>query len=180
MTDIANLPSTGYEIQRLIQAFLDGRAQVIPRPSRPPIQIREAAEDSQESQDYWGGQMDIDFNDPEVREALGEEPESPEAAEAKVKDKVVAEVSRVFSSMKISCPYDPVDLQIMDKHISQNIYRLVCKRVSDVPEDSVQENSCVDVDAWIDCWVGCAQVIVQNANTAERVSFNAVHCFFYF
>lgn len=69
------------------------------------------------------------------------------------------------------------EFQIMDKNISRDIYRLVCKRVSDVPEDSVQEHSCVDVDAWIDCWVGCAQVIVQNGDKTDRVSFPCLHAF---
>jgi len=38
----------------------------------------------------------------------------------------------------------------------------VIKHVSDAAEESVQEDSYADIDTWVDCWVGCAQVVVYN------------------
>ena len=47
-TNLSTNPSTGDEIRRFVQAFLDARGRVIPPPRRP--QPRAVAEDSQESQ----------------------------------------------------------------------------------------------------------------------------------
>ena len=139
MNDIANLPTTGIEIQRLVQTFLNVRAAYMPKPRRPTIHA--ATEDSQESQDYFG-MFDIDLDDPDLQAALGDEAESPEAKEVARKDKLLAEVVR--------------------KTVINGIFKLVMKRVSDVPEGSSRELAHFDLDKWIDCWVGCAQIVVQN------------------
>ena len=139
MTDIANLPTTGIEIQRLVQTFLNVRAAFMPKPRRPTIHA--ATEDSQESQDYFG-MFDIDLDDPDLQAALGDEAESPEAKEVHRKDKLLAEV--------------------VQKTVINGIFKLVMKRVTDVPEGSSRELVHFDLDKWIDCWVGCAQIVVHN------------------
>lgn len=59
----------------------------------------------------------------------------------------------------------------MDVHISPAIYRLVIQHFSDpsvnCPVQDRIEDYCYDADKWVDCWVGCAAVIVQNG---RRVS----------
>ena len=139
MNDIANLPTTGTEIQRLVQTFLNVRAAYMPKPRRPTIHA--ATEDSQESQDYFG-MFDIDLGDPDLQAALGDETESPEAKEVARKDKLLADV--------------------VQKTVINGIFKLVMKRVTDVPEGSSRELAHFDLDKWIDCWVGCAQIVVHN------------------
>jgi hypothetical protein len=53
-------------------------------------------------------------------------------------------------------------MQIIDKYVSPGIYRLVIKHVSDASEEIIQKDACADIDKWVDCWVGCAQVVVHN------------------
>ena len=139
VADIANLSTTGIEIQRLVQTFLDVRAAYFPKPRRPTIHA--ATEDSQESQDYFG-MFDIDLNDPDLQAVLGDESESPEAKEIVRKDKLLAEV--------------------VQKTVINGIFKLVMRRVADVPEGSSREFAHFDLDKWIDCWVGCAHIVVHN------------------
>lgn len=138
-TTLSSIMSTGDQIRRFVQAFLDARALVIPRPRRP--QPRVVAEDSQESQ-YDYDQFDLDLDDPELLAALGEDVGTSEHAQNKEKEKAVCEV--------------------IDKVISPAIYRLVCKHFSDPAYQKPGELHFNDADNWIDCWVGCASVVVQN------------------
>ena len=139
MADIANLPTTGIEIQRFVQTFLNVRAGYMPKPRRPTIHA--ATEDSQESQDYFG-MFDLDLDDPDLQAALGDESESPEAKEVGRKERLLAEV--------------------IQKTVINGIFQLVMKRVTDVPGGSSRELAHFDLDKWIDCWVGCAQIVVHN------------------
>ncbi|OSC97472.1 hypothetical protein PYCCODRAFT_1377056 [Trametes coccinea BRFM310] len=138
-TTLSTVLSTGDQIRRFVQAFLDARALVIPKPRRPQLKV--IAEDSQESQ-YDYDQFDLDLDDPDLLAALGEGVGSSEASENKEKDKIVCE--------------------IIDKHISPAIFRLVCKHFNDPVYQQSGELSFDDADRWIDCWVGCASVVVQN------------------
>ncbi|KAI9066820.1 hypothetical protein FKP32DRAFT_1673568 [Trametes sanguinea] len=138
-TTLSTVLSTGDQIRRFVQAFLDARALVIPKPRRPQLKV--IAEDSQESQ-YDYDQFDLDLDDPDLLAALGEDVGSSEASENKEKDKIVCE--------------------IIDKHISPAIFRLVCKHFNDPVYQQSGELSFDDADRWIDCWVGCASVVVQN------------------
>ena len=55
--------------------------------------------------------------------------------------------------------------EVIANHISPAIFRLVCKHFND-PSDTVSfEEYCQDADKWIDCWVGCANVLVQLGKT---------------
>lgn len=153
MTDIAHLPTTGIEIQRLAQTFLNVRAAYMPTPRRPTIHA--ATEDSQESQDYFG-MFDIDLNDPDLQAALGDGPESPEAKEAHRKDKLLAEV--------------------VQKTVIDGVFKLVLKRVTDVPGGSSRELAHFDLDKWIDCWVGCAQIVVHHGLRVCASDMTITYC----
>ncbi|KII85768.1 hypothetical protein PLICRDRAFT_44168 [Plicaturopsis crispa FD-325 SS-3] len=138
-TNLSTVAKTGLEIRRLVQAFLDARAVIMPAPPRPR---RHAAPDpNQDSQDEYGMIESFDYDDPELRIALGEV-DAPQAIENKTKDEQVS--------------------QVIDKHISPAIYRLICKHFNDPSETNSIEEYCHDADKWIDCWVGCANVVVQN------------------
>ena len=82
-------PATGNEIRRLVQAFLDARNDVIPRPRRPLRQP--PAENSDDSQDYFAQAGEIDPFDPELEAALGGAV-PPERQEDQEKDAVVSQV----------------------------------------------------------------------------------------
>ncbi|KAI0357556.1 hypothetical protein OH77DRAFT_1510566 [Trametes cingulata] len=138
-TTLSSVLSTGDQIRRFVQAFLDARARVIPKPRRPTPRI--IAEDSQESQ-YDYEQFELDLDDPELLAALGEDPAASAQSENKEKDKRVC--------------------QTIDAHILPAVYRLVCKHFNDPAYQRAGELVFDDADKWIDCWVGCASVIVQN------------------
>ncbi|KAI0715629.1 Mus7/MMS22 family-domain-containing protein [Cerioporus squamosus] len=133
--NLSTITSTGEEIRRLVQAFLDARGRVIPKRRRP--RPRGVLEDSQESQDY--GFEQLDFDDPELLLALGEEVVTPEQRE---QDKIVADF--IFNK------------------ISPAMYRLVCKHFNDPAYQQAGELSFRKADDWVDCWVGCCNVVVQN------------------
>ena len=64
---LTSIVTTGIEIQRLVQAFLDARAKVIQLPRSPAV----VDEDSQGSQDYFAVYDDeFDYNDPDLQAIL--------------------------------------------------------------------------------------------------------------
>ncbi|OSX59709.1 hypothetical protein POSPLADRAFT_1048198 [Postia placenta MAD-698-R-SB12] len=144
-SNLTAVATTRTEIRKLVQAFLNVRATVIPKPPRP----RPASEESQESQEDYGD-FDLNLDDPELLAALGDPSQSIAAQENKTKDKAVAE--------------------IIDKHISPAIYRLVCTHFNESGANTGFETFSQDADAWVECWVGCASVIVQNSRRSwERI-----------
>ena len=90
------MPSIRDEIRRLVQAFLDARATMIPRPRRP---TRQPLMENDDSQDYWIDE--IDPLDPELEVALGGAI-LPEQQEAQRIDAKVCEVRShsPFAAMK--------------------------------------------------------------------------------
>jgi hypothetical protein len=51
----------------------------------------------------------------------------------------------------------------MDKHIFLPIHRLMCKFFNGLGDNTVVFGEyCREADSWIDCWVGCANVIVHS------------------
>jgi hypothetical protein len=50
----------------------------------------------------------------------------------------------------------------MDTQVIPTIHRLVCKFFHDSVRKTGFDDYCRDVDKWIDCWIGCANVVVQN------------------
>ncbi|EPQ56427.1 hypothetical protein GLOTRDRAFT_138160 [Gloeophyllum trabeum ATCC 11539] len=140
-TNLANVPTTGLEIRKLVQAFLDARAAAMPMPRIKGPAAANVAPADEDSQDIYGD-LDLDLDDPELLAALGEDVEDTRLKEMKAKDEVVCKV--------------------MDQHISPAIYRLVCKNINDSSAEFPSEEHWADIDKWINCWVGCANVIVQN------------------
>ncbi|KAI0647862.1 Mus7/MMS22 family-domain-containing protein [Trametes meyenii] len=131
---LAGLPHTSNQIRTFVQAFLNERARVMPKPRRPLPSIVE--EDSQESQ-FADEYEAIDITD------LLEDPESlKKHTENMEKDKAVSEV--------------------INGSILPAIYRLVCKHFSDPQYQQPGELEFDQADKWIDCWVGCINVVVQN------------------
>ncbi|KAH7927866.1 hypothetical protein BV22DRAFT_245793 [Leucogyrophana mollusca] len=129
----------GAELRLLVQSFLDARSLVLPKPNFH-VPIPEA--ESQESQDEYG-QFSLDFNDPELLAALGDA------------DPIAAPDYK---------PQETAICKTIDKHISPALYRLVCKQFRDGEHSRAitLEDYCCNTDQWIDCWVGCANVLVQN------------------
>jgi hypothetical protein len=57
-------------------------------------------------------------------------------------------------------------LQVIEDHISPAIYRLVTKYFGEHYDSASFEEYCHDADMWISCWVGCANILVQNRKKA--------------
>jgi hypothetical protein len=70
-TSLTNINKTAHEVLGLAKNLLGARAMILPPPARPalaPLRVQE----SQESQDEYGG-IDLDFDDPALRAALGDD-----------------------------------------------------------------------------------------------------------
>ncbi|TFY61854.1 hypothetical protein EVJ58_g4250 [Rhodofomes roseus] len=130
---------TGMEIRKLVQSFLDARAAALPPPRRTRPSA-DTAEDSQESQEYFEME-EMNWDDPELVAALDPE-NSAKAQELKQKDEAVCE--------------------IIAQDIVETIYRLVMRHFSGPNDSETLEQYSDETDRWVDCWVGCASVLVQN------------------
>ncbi|KAI0788864.1 Mus7/MMS22 family-domain-containing protein [Abortiporus biennis] len=140
--DLTLIPTTGREMRRLVQAFLDARSSALPPPPRPRRPPTASNEDSQESQDYFADD-NINYDDPELNKALGVGVDSFETDDLKGKEEIVA--------------------QIMNTYVATAIYRLICKHFQDSKNYTVSLDEQLNIaDRWVDCWVGCADVIVRN------------------
>lgn len=53
-------------------------------------------------------------------------------------------------------------IQVLDKSITPAVYRLVCKHLGESRSTKNVATDAKAVDEWIDCWVGCANVLIQN------------------
>ncbi|CAL1712168.1 unnamed protein product [Somion occarium] len=149
-TDLTSVSKIRTEVRRLVHEFLRARAAVIPKPvrSRKPSVV---LEESQESQDDYG-QFDIDLNDPELLAALGESNSSS------LSDDLLGKEQRVS--------------ELIDLHISPAIYRLVCTHFNEQENLKTSRADSNDTDSWIDCWVGCASVLVQTGKRDWSLYFN--------
>ncbi|KAH9936512.1 uncharacterized protein B0H18DRAFT_1164925 [Fomitopsis serialis] len=111
--------------------------------------IVETAEDSQESQEYFDVE-DMNWDDPELVAALDPE-NSAKGKELKQNDEAVCE--------------------IIVQDIAETIYRLVMRHFSGPNESESLEQYSDETDRWVDCWVGCASVLVQNGKRSwEKIS----------
>lgn len=54
-------PEICYEVRRLVQAFLDARAAVVPAPPRPQVHASRNEESEESQEDY--GEVDLDLYD---------------------------------------------------------------------------------------------------------------------
>jgi hypothetical protein len=134
-TDLVTIQQTGVEIRMLVQSFLDARLKALPNIQPPPPPVVE----SQESQDEYDK---LFLNDEELLAALGEEAEASTVADLKSKEDALCKV--------------------LDKSITPAVYRLVCKHFGESEHTKNDATSTRAADEWIDCWVGCANVLVQN------------------
>lgn len=138
--------------------------------------------ESQESQDAFAD-YDLDFDDPDLIAIL----DSGDAGNASVsedrqKDAKIAEV--VQESHYVLDFSNSISRQIMDTDITPAIYRLIIQHFNDPSISRLTGNRVEDffrdADKWVDCWVGCAAVIVQNSRRVRnfiRILFFAnSHC----
>ncbi|KAG9312886.1 Mus7/MMS22 family-domain-containing protein [Chiua virens] len=138
-TDLVTIQQTGVEIRMLIQSFLDARAKALPIFQPPPLPVTRSVE-SQESQDEFD-KLNLPIDD-ELLAALGGEAETLAIAGLKLKEEALC--------------------RVLDKFITPAVYRLVCKYFSESEHAKADLASAKAADEWIDCWVGCANVLVYN------------------
>ncbi|KAF9245333.1 Mus7/MMS22 family-domain-containing protein [Melanogaster broomeanus] len=140
-TNLATIAQTGVEIRMLVQSFLNARLKALPQAQLPPpLPIAYSAE-SQESQDEYD-KLFLDLGDAELLAALGNEPEIAVVTDLKAKEDALCKV--------------------LDKSITPGVYRLICKHFGEDENVKNLEDNTNTADEWIDCWVGCANVLVQN------------------
>ncbi|OCB85427.1 hypothetical protein A7U60_g7436 [Sanghuangporus baumii] len=137
MKELTNIVSTRFQILRLVQSFLKARATIFPPPQR---RISASAVDADpESQDLFA---EFTLDD----EALANVPLGDGSEDNWAKDKEVA--------------------KIMNSDIIPHIFRLLLQYFNDPTarpsEESKLEEYWNSADDWIDCWVGCAAVVVRN------------------
>ncbi|KAL5513076.1 hypothetical protein ACEPAH_3474 [Sanghuangporus vaninii] len=137
MKELTNIVSTRFEILRLVRSFLKARATIFPPPQR---RISPSAVDADpESQDFFA---EFALDD----EALANAPLGDGSEDNWAKDKEVA--------------------KIMNSDVIPHIFRLLLQYFNDPTarpsEESRLEEFWNSADDWIDCWVGCAAVVVRN------------------
>ncbi|KAF9221440.1 hypothetical protein BS17DRAFT_785404 [Gyrodon lividus] len=147
-TDLVTIAQTGVEIRMLVQSFLNARLKALPQAQQPPLRPTVHSAESQESQDEYD-KMFLDLNDAELLAALGDEPGITVATDLKAKEDALCKV--------------------LDKSITPGVYRLVCKHFGEHQNAKNDENNGSIADEWIDCWVGCANVLVQNNHKDWRL-----------
>ncbi|KIK23682.1 hypothetical protein PISMIDRAFT_679140 [Pisolithus microcarpus 441] len=139
-TNLVMLSQTGLEIRMLVQSFLNARTKALP-PAQPPPASTDAM--NPESQEEYE-RLYLELDDAELLAALGEEPVASAINDLKAKEDALCKV--------------------LDKSITPAVYRLVCKHLGDSEHGQVHESRMSVADEWIECWVGCANVLVQNGN----------------
>ncbi|KAG8914774.1 hypothetical protein FRC00_010904 [Tulasnella sp. 408] len=133
---------TNVEIRKLLQAFLDARNSALGPRYVPENAAPLLNSDTQESDDY--GMFSLDLNDPRVLAALGEVEKTPE----------MEMEERVAKAIKTT--------------LSPAIFRFIQRHFGDVAQqhgrDSapLQGEALSNVDRWVQCWVGCIDVLVRN------------------
>ncbi|KAL5531552.1 hypothetical protein ACEPAG_4429 [Sanghuangporus baumii] len=137
MKELTNIVSTRLQILRLVQSFLKARATIFTPPQR---HISASAVDADpESQDFFA---EFTLDD----EALANVPLGDGSEDNWTKDKEAA--------------------KIMNSDIIPHIFRLLLQYFNDPTarpsEESKLEEYWNSADDWIDCWVGCAAVVVRN------------------
>ncbi|KAI6112835.1 Mus7/MMS22 family-domain-containing protein [Pisolithus sp. B1] len=139
-TNLVMLSQTGLEIRMLVQSFLNARTKALPPAQSPPESAEAMNLESQEEYE----KLYLELDDAELLAAFGEEPVAAVVNDLKTKEDALCKV--------------------LDKSITPAVYRLVCKHLGDSEHGQVHENRTSVADEWIECWVGCANVLVQNGN----------------
>ncbi|EIW79166.1 hypothetical protein CONPUDRAFT_166954 [Coniophora puteana RWD-64-598 SS2] len=130
------------EVRRFVQAFLDARASAL----TPPNGV-EPAIDAPESQDEWDCFFDTHFDESQLAQLDGLEQTGMRVEQAQK-----ADVRGNEESLS----------HVIKEVITPAIYRLVCRYFNDDHTAESMEDFCFHADQWIDCWVGCGNVSVQN------------------
>ncbi|KAI5121875.1 hypothetical protein M0805_001083 [Coniferiporia weirii] len=138
LKELTNVATTRFEIMLLVRSFLNVRSKIIPPPRRPALSPLDSTE-SQELYDEFGFDDDVlaalDLGDGVAANDANKE-----------KDEAVAE--------------------IMNVDIVPAILRLVLQYFNDptasLSHEERQEEYWKNADDWIDCWVGCAAIVVRN------------------
>jgi hypothetical protein len=140
---LADVPHIAAELRSLVQAFLDARAFILPQPRRPHISTI-TNEESQESQyDY----LELDIADLTALDAVWDKADNTAGPQGEPNSNIPGS--------------DRVAAQVMNDIICPAMYRFVCKRLN-VASSGMGVLEQQETDAWIDCWVGSANVVVGN------------------
>ncbi|KAF8885008.1 Mus7/MMS22 family-domain-containing protein [Infundibulicybe gibba] len=135
------VPKMTFEIRRLLESVLEIRILVMPAPSRPRI-APAAADTNQDSQDDFGT-FDIDMSDPELIAALGEV-DPPEMQNRKAKDAILSKFVESTSLFWI-------------------FWRAFSASTQDL--DVTNRIQCQNYEAWLGCWLSCADILIRTGNT---------------
>lgn len=154
---LTSVSRTSEEIRRTLQCFLEARKLTIPAPERPRLAPIPAAQESQE--EY--GVFDLDYDDPALLAALGENGQPALPSDEQIKDGALRTVSRRSQSHFL---YRMMHIfQAIDKtHLVWLCWRRVSKLVQDPSEGTSSTRYYNDVDNWLDCWLGCADVVIRS------------------
>ncbi|KAG8904169.1 hypothetical protein FRB99_002150, partial [Tulasnella sp. 403] len=158
-SSLSNDVRTNVEIRKLLQAFLHARTEVLgPRTSRGEAVAVQVESETQESDEF--GDFSLDLNDPRVLAALGDGEKTPEM----MKEDRVADVIKTT--------------------LSSAIFRFIHRFFTEVVERREQDPRCFseeeldNVDRWVECWVGCSDVLVRNNvrewSQYERMGFESL------
>ncbi|THH08246.1 hypothetical protein EW145_g2829 [Phellinidium pouzarii] len=150
LKELTNIATTRYEILLLVRSFLDARSKVVSPPRRPTL----PALDTTESQDLYD---EFGFDD-DVLAAL--------------------DLGDGVSAIDVNKEKDEVVAEIMNTDIVPAILRLVLQYFNDPTASLTNEERLAEywnnADEWVDCWVGCAAIVVRNGKRDHENAFFGV------
>lgn len=180
-SSLAQQPTTGLEVIRCVQSFLDARLASLPRLAPPP-----AEQSSLESQDEYGDEFAmIDMNDPSLQALLdgfGPIGRDQGKADAPVVGAVEPPSRKKATTVEEIRAKDLMFAKVVKETLSPAIYRLLSNMVaSSVGDEEGRETRNVGggeagrkederiakadyIDQLVDCWAGCASVLVQHGH----------------
>ncbi|KAL7412151.1 Mus7/MMS22 family-domain-containing protein [Mrakia frigida] len=156
LSPLASDPRIGLEVIKCVQSFLDTRQAYLL--SNRPL-LHGGPQPNGESQDEYGAEFDrIDLDDPALRALLDgtdaeaePEVEDPQALEETRRREKVGEMEKVFAG-------------VVKERISPAIYKLLSNLFAGGGVEGLMEGGKEKeayVDQLVDCWAGCASVLVQ-------------------
>lgn len=154
---LTSVARTSEEIRRTLHCFLEVRKLTIPAPERPRLAPIPTAQESQE--EY--GVFDMDYDDPALLAALGGDGQPRMPSDEQIKDEALRTVSGRSQPRFL---YLMIYIfQAIDKtHLVWLCWRRVSKLVQDPSEGTSSTSYYNDVDSWLDCWLGCADVVIRS------------------
>lgn len=141
---------TAAELRLVLEAALEARAKVFPTPQTIPAGTETQVE-NEESQDY--GTFAIDVHDPALDDLL----DPPEVKQMRNMDRQLA-VVRYITSLS-GCTLSMSAMKVSDTWI-HSISALIVDFCATT--EYTANGSYYQVDAWVNCWVGFANVILCN------------------